>query len=278
MLSGTTYAELKAARDAGQLVPGMWYRITDYECTTNGDMSSSVESHPFDIIAMADTVSSLNEQCKACRREGSSEYEGDDLEAWTVWYDIDNDPVRFAWADGTWYYVSDVVERYKYFRYPRLDAPGKPFPYAVVVNSTGTAYWLAAEPEQGVPVQQARSPDGPLWNTITPLGVHNATGSGKGVVYRLVDDLDNDFPFDFKQMMTVPYGGASPQLVLKNTSETSSKSSRAVRVAAWFNVDSGFIPRQTLNNVVFTCGGGSHCEFGPGCHDIAVNGSNTSIA
>ena len=104
--------------------------------------------------------------------------------------------------------------------------------------------------------------------------MRSATGSGKGVVYRLIDDLDNDFPFDFKQMMTVPYGSTSPQLALKNTSETYNKSSRMVRVAAWFNTDTGFIPRQTLNNVAFTCAGGTNCEFGPGCHDVTVNGSN----
>lgn len=108
--------------------------------------------------------------------------------------------------------------------------------------------------------------------------MRSATGSGKGVVYRLIDDLDNDFPFDFKQMMTVPYGGTSPQLALKNTSETHAKSSRMVRVAARFNIDTGYIPRQTLNNVVFACAGGTHCEFGPGCHDVTVNGSNSSVA
>ena len=29
-----TYAALKALRDGGNLVPGTWYRITDYACTT----------------------------------------------------------------------------------------------------------------------------------------------------------------------------------------------------------------------------------------------------
>ena len=33
-MTETTYAELKSMRNNGTLTPGMWYRITDYVCTT----------------------------------------------------------------------------------------------------------------------------------------------------------------------------------------------------------------------------------------------------
>ena len=55
-----TYAALKALRDGGNLVPGTWYRITDYVCTTTQDNTQSAE-HAFDVIVRADDASHLNE-------------------------------------------------------------------------------------------------------------------------------------------------------------------------------------------------------------------------
>lgn len=117
-----TWSELKSLRDSRGLVPGQLYRITDYVAATNGDMSSQSANHPFDVIVTADSPDRVNERARAAQHAGDQYFSGRGLHAWDVWYCLDNDANRFAWASA----------------------------------------------------------------------------SGKGVVYRLVDEWGNDLPYDFK--------------------------------------------------------------------------------
>ena len=95
-----TYSELKSLRDAGKLVPGQQYRITDYTCTTTQDGTKSA-GHVFDIIVTADDESTLNEVARAVKHDGDTYFTNSDLSAWKIWYCLDNDTTRFAWADAT---------------------------------------------------------------------------------------------------------------------------------------------------------------------------------
>ena len=106
-----TYAALKALRDGGNLVPGTWYRITDYVCTTTQANTQSAE-HQFDIIVRADDDSHLNENGYAAHHEGDNYFANCKLEAWELKYSLDNDTNRFAWADdengtGVVYWMKD---------------------------------------------------------------------------------------------------------------------------------------------------------------------------
>lgn len=106
-----TYADLKALRQAGNLVPGTWYRITDYVCTTTQDNTQSAE-HAFDVIVRADDASHLNENAFAAHHEGDEYFANCKLEAWELKYCLDNDTNRFAWADdengtGVIFYMKD---------------------------------------------------------------------------------------------------------------------------------------------------------------------------
>jgi hypothetical protein len=122
-----THDKLKSLRDNSKLVPGQQYRITDYMTTTNQAKTLSAE-HQFDIIVTADTEDTLHEIARACLHEGDTYFSenGAKLEAWQIWYCLDNDTERFAWADG---------------------------------------------------------------NT-----------HGRGVIYRMIDEWNNDCPYDFKNM------------------------------------------------------------------------------
>ena len=95
-----TYTELKSLRDAGTLVPGQQYRITDYTCTTTQSGTKSA-GHQFDIIVTADDESTLNEEARAALHSGDEYFSGCSLNAWKLWYCLDNDTNRFAWADAT---------------------------------------------------------------------------------------------------------------------------------------------------------------------------------
>ena len=113
VLIETTYANLKALRDAGNLVPGMAYRITDYVTIINGkyDLSAVGASgylhyavsagHPFDIIVMAVGESELSEVARAAHHDGDTYFANAAVDAWEIKYTLDNDPLKFSWADST---------------------------------------------------------------------------------------------------------------------------------------------------------------------------------
>ena len=146
-LTKITWADLKAKRDAGELIPGVQYRITDYNCTTvQADTKSA--GHQFDIIVTADSNNKLSEVARTIRHEGDENlpdatstttdgvtiktayFANSKLEAWKIWYCLDNDTSRFAWADAT---------------------------------------------------------------------------NGKGVIYRMIDEWNNDCPYDFKNIQFKRY-------------------------------------------------------------------------
>lgn len=109
----TTYANLKALRDAGNLVPGTAYRITDYVTIINGkyDLQTIGASgylhyavsagHPFDIIVLAVGESELSEVARAAHHDGDTYFTNAAVDAWEVKYCLDNDTSRFMWADAT---------------------------------------------------------------------------------------------------------------------------------------------------------------------------------
>ena len=93
------YNELKSLRDGSNLVPGQQYRITDYVTTTSQERTQSA-GHQFDIIVTATSNNTLSEIAGACLHDGDTYFSeaGAKLEAWKIWYCLDNDTNRFAWA------------------------------------------------------------------------------------------------------------------------------------------------------------------------------------
>ena len=129
LVTPITYAELVALRNSASLIAGMQYRITDYTCTTTQENTQSA-GHPFDVIVTADSENTLNEKARAIQHEGDTYFADYDLNAWKIWYCLDNDVTRFFWADSV---------------------------------------------------------------------------NGKGVIYRMIDEWNNDCPYDFKNIMFKRY-------------------------------------------------------------------------
>lgn len=107
-----TYDALKTLRDDGKLTPGMQYRIIDYETIITGSYNLSnfgmsgylhnagvPESHPFDVIVIADDESHLNENARAALREGDDYFASNAIGAWKLKYCLDNDQQTYAWAN-----------------------------------------------------------------------------------------------------------------------------------------------------------------------------------
>ena len=128
-ITSITWQELKQLRDGNNLLPGHQYRITDYQCTTTQEDTQST-GHQFDIIVTADSTNKLNEKARACLHNGDTYFANSKLQGWQLWYCLDNDVTRFAWADAT---------------------------------------------------------------------------NGKGVVYRMIDEWNNDCPYDFKNIQFKRY-------------------------------------------------------------------------
>lgn len=66
----TTYDELKALRDGGQLVAGQYYCITDYVCTTTQENTMATTNTSFNIIVQALSNRVLSENASACSKGG----------------------------------------------------------------------------------------------------------------------------------------------------------------------------------------------------------------
>lgn len=98
MCVAISWSDLKALRDNGELLPGRFYRITDYVTTTSQADTQSA-GHQFDIVIMATTGSTLSESAVAVLHDGDTYFQNARLEAWELKYSLDNDANRFAWAD-----------------------------------------------------------------------------------------------------------------------------------------------------------------------------------
>ena len=104
-----TWAELVALRDAGQLVVGGLYRLTDYDIMINSSgigtypKNARTSAHPYDIILTAIAPNILSEECRAMLHDGDDYYSvyNRNLSLWKIWYCIDNDTERFEWAVTT---------------------------------------------------------------------------------------------------------------------------------------------------------------------------------
>lgn len=110
-MTNVTYAELKTLRDNSQLVEGQYYRITDF-VTTVGQEDAKSARHRFDIIVLATSSNTLNENALAAKHAEDTYFDNSNLDAWELKYDLDNDKSKYAWADetngkGVIYYMKD---------------------------------------------------------------------------------------------------------------------------------------------------------------------------
>lgn len=98
-----TYRELVEKRNAKLLIPGVNYRIIDYDTIAEGsDNNGAVwksAMHPFDIIIQAIDNSTLSHQAKAAKskRDTTNYFDANDLAGWQLWYDLDNNN-KYYWA------------------------------------------------------------------------------------------------------------------------------------------------------------------------------------
>lgn len=118
-MESVLWADLRQMKEEHQLVPGRWYRITDYETKTGGwaaadamsdrgnltterGLSSTaaevgLEPLPFDVIVLATSDGSLSERAFAAPRADHAYSRPVKFQSWRLLYSLDNDENRFYW-------------------------------------------------------------------------------------------------------------------------------------------------------------------------------------
>lgn len=233
-----TYAELVKLRNNGQLIAGMQYRITDYVTTTAQENTHSA-GHPFDVIVTADSANKLNEVARAgfptfnierykdayCSSYGENmaylglyEYNGKEY----YLYESKDKQLQMLVSfqeDFTNADISDIEAGYIYKAIPsfgRWDYEG-----------TGDVEWLDSE-EIGEDIVFKSNPNSAyfhdaeakleawkIWYCLdndTERFAWADAESGKGVIYRMIDEWNNDLPYDFKNIMFKRYELNAPEL------------------------------------------------------------------
>ena len=201
-MTETTWSELKTKRDNSQLIPGMQYRITDYVTKSTQTDTLSAE-HQFDIIVTADSPNKLNEIARAIQHSGDTYFANNNLSGWQIWYCLDNDNVRFAWASGKCIYTQEGRTLNYFYRNPRWDvSSSKPYPFAWGHVQDGLV-WTIIYTNTENPTTETKAyssySGGQYATEYTIIDVPEE--SGKGVIYKMIDEFNNEAPYDFKNIL-----------------------------------------------------------------------------
>lgn len=201
----TTHAKLVTMRDGGKLIAGALYRITDYQCTTTQEGTQSA-GHQFDIVLLALSENKLAE------------------EGWAMEHPTDVYDVTFQ---GNYHNPITVRKCYIYCidiennRYNIVDCEtllgisgtngdGEDF-IIDEINKTcdATLYGVDNLNEENLTYNYFQNSKLEAWkvwycldNDKSRFAWADAT-NGKGVIYRLIDEWNNDVPYDFKNIQFV---------------------------------------------------------------------------
>lgn len=115
-------------------------------------------------------------------------FQNSNLSAWKVWYCLDNDTSRFAWADDG-EGPTIIIQNSPYSR--KADEDTNDY-FAWWSEEEGILYTTTPNPSVG----DATYDDTFAYNTV----ITAVSGFGRGVIYRLIDEWNNDCPYDFKNI------------------------------------------------------------------------------
>lgn len=203
-----TYAQLKTLRDNSELIAGMYYRIIDYQCTTD-QINTQSANHTFDVIVVADDESHLNENARAVKHAGDTYFANSKLEAWKIKYCIDNDIQRFNWARrDAIQVIFEESSLFVYVRCPQLDNENG-FAWVFYNNSDdieGFDYvdnWNALDYEDLIYTSTTQPAIGDILDMsgeeVRVVAIRN--NDGKGIVYYMCDEYGNECHYDFKNIL-----------------------------------------------------------------------------
>ena len=197
-----TYEFLTAVREAGNLVPGQYYRITDYVTTTMAVDTRSA-GHPFDIIVRADSKDTLNEQAWAVKHNGDTYFEGARLEAWELKYRLDN----VEWSQKVGTLVMDENDGYTALSIGTVDIDGETYilwDASEFEEDYGFNRLVSLTKEVGAEMLQFDAETGEIvedgYTTTIAEVLGDYTEPGKGTITWMKDEWGNIAGYDFKNI------------------------------------------------------------------------------
>ena len=184
-----TYAELVELKNNSQLIAGTNYIITDFVTTTIEGGTTSAE-HQFDVIVVADSENTLNENARARKHKGDTYFADCNLAAWELKYSLENEIAP----------VTVIVSRM-----------GKDTVYNLVSIDGDTSVWAYDGSGHSGPTPSASlSYTGTVDNPYPTVGASFDMGTVKsvneggstrtGVITWLKDEFNNECPYDFKNI------------------------------------------------------------------------------
>lgn len=186
-----THSELLSLIEETKLIPGMQYRITDYNLICNPVDNAFTEiatyvsaGNGFDIIVVADSESVLNEHARAIQRYNDTYFANSSLAEWELKYCVFNDVERFDWAceegKGVIYHMKDEFGNVAPYDFKNVKYLFKR--NITVSNITSSAYYYTFD-MNGTDM------------SLTPFCSNNVIGSNKllsGTSYLCYNVFNND--------------------------------------------------------------------------------------
>lgn len=238
-----TWQELKDLRDNNKLIKGATYRITDYTTTTT-QIDTNVANHNFDILVVADDVNVLNENAKAIAHDGDTYFSHEitsvevkyrqfndgnaDIRTKNYWnhrqgFDmvgyIDNTPVIYinqnefkgqtSNADyykfiGTFEFENKTYDRWQLFEKNRDEYKQQEVYILTDIIIDEQNKFIESKITKTVNNLSSWELKYCLDNDTTRF-LWADKSYGKGVIYYLKDEFNNEAPFDFKNIMFKRY-------------------------------------------------------------------------
>lgn len=130
-----TYNELLELKLNNSFDSSKRYRLIDYLTTTVQKNTSSAR-HQFDLLLTPISENKLDVNAVAIQHDGDEYFKNCELSEWVVKYDIDNNPMKYEWADvengkGVIFYLKDEYDNeapydFKNIMFKRWGVKGKP--------------------------------------------------------------------------------------------------------------------------------------------------------
>ena len=200
-----TYSDLVNLKENNKLIPGCKYKIIDYvtQVTSIPNIKLTSNEHPFDIIVIADSINTLNENASACIKQGDDYFINNNLQSWKLKYCIDNDKTKFTWVKDT---IDEgaIFNNTTYTRDQSLDKIINNIKYYAFVNKSDQIYSKVLKPTSSDSVF-LYSNDYFYGEEMTMNGSFSGycekqIGS-RGIIYYMQDEFGNEAPYDFKNIL-----------------------------------------------------------------------------
>ena len=203
-IENITYKELKNLKDNSQLVPGQQYRIIDYVTIATERYYISAK-HQFDLIVRALTENVLDPEAKAARHEGDTYFKDEDLSKWKIWYDLDDQGKLPFYSTNIKMNFGDheIISKATYTEYMNVSdyECTKPYALSAIADNWVILEYNSASNKffnvilNGQPADMADF-------KFTIINDEN-TIPIPGTIYRMIDENNNDLPYDFKNLCHV---------------------------------------------------------------------------